>query len=112
MATGNSMSARTSFPSIFLHRCAGVAPGASKNSVQSTVPAYAVRAESQEIRKERHGFGVYVQLVAVANLSVTVPIGSVDKLARPVLNEEPFARPDEVLGMCAAHLRIAAGQIH
>ena len=37
MATGNSMSARTSFPSIFLHRCAGVAPGASKNSIQSTV---------------------------------------------------------------------------
>ena len=35
-ATGNSMSARTSFPSIFFDRCAVSAPRASKNSVQST----------------------------------------------------------------------------
>src|SRR5690349_3132990 len=37
-------------------------------------------AESQEIRKERHGMGVPIQLIAVANLRVAVAISSVGKL--------------------------------
>jgi hypothetical protein len=40
------------------------------------------RPESKEIWKERHGLGVLVQLVAVANLRMAVPIGSVGKLER------------------------------
>ena len=40
------------------------------------------RTESQEIRKERHGITVWIQLVAVTNLRVAVPIGSVGKLER------------------------------
>ena len=40
------------------------------------------RTKSQEIRKERHGISLQVQLVAVANLRMTVPIGCVGKLKR------------------------------
>jgi hypothetical protein len=38
------------------------------------------RAESQEIRKERHGIGVQIQSITVANLSVAVTISCVGKL--------------------------------
>src|SRR5215471_18403508 len=76
------MSARTSFPSIFLDRCAGVARGASKNNFQSTVRSRGTPPESQQIRKERHGIGEQIQLITVANLSVAVAISRISKFER------------------------------
>src|SRR5215467_12853839 len=76
------MSARTSLPSIFLDRCADVAPGASKNSVQSTVHSRGTARNPRSTGKRGTGVRLPVQLIAVANLRVAVPISGVCKLER------------------------------
>src|SRR5437667_8356912 len=40
------------------------------------------RTESQQIRKERHGIRLQVQLIAVPDLRMAVPIGCIGKLKR------------------------------